>query len=175
MGWIINSTENPWLRHRMPRFYIHIQLQINWINDHNRHKVSVWVCHTCTCRAFLCHCCLVRHQSHWLCLCCVDRKEAASVGRLWRQQLTQETTGRTGAGGGGGGWGQWRGVRVAGDPIKIFDKHCSTPRQETRWIHMTQSAKRCSLGDVVLPVAWCQHIKIFKAVLDHKIRNLLLI
>lgn len=114
MGWIIsrvNSTENPWLRHRMPRFYIHIQLQINWINDHNRHKVSVWVCNTCTRRAFLCHCCLVRHQSHWLCLCCVDRKEAALVGRLWRQQLTQETTGRTGAGGGGGGGGggQWWG------------------------------------------------------------------
>lgn len=33
--------------------------------------------------------------------------------------------------------GEGMGGVAAGDPIKIFDKHCSTPRQKKIWIKMT--------------------------------------
>lgn len=90
--------------------------------DTNSVRLSVSaVCKTCIYGGFpFCfpfHCCLVRDLSHLVCLCCAQQEEGSLSGgsRLHKQQQEARTR------------------RVAArDPIKIFGKHCSTPRQKKK-------------------------------------------
>lgn len=91
---------------------------MNWINYHNRHKLSVWlsvfaVFKRCIYRGFLF---VFFFTVIWLeiwatgYVCVVhNSKEAASEGRQWRQPLTQATTERNRAAG-KGGW-RWLGTQ----------------------------------------------------------------
>lgn len=75
--------------HRKPRRFSKNWSEINWINYHDKHKVSVRlfvfaVCKTRIFRAFLfvcfLHCCLVWDLSHRLCLCCAQQEEGSVSG-----------------------------------------------------------------------------------------------
>lgn len=95
-------------------------------------------------------------------------KKAASEGRQWRQPLTQATTGRNRAA------GRRDGVAVAGDPIKISDKHRSTARQKKNMNKddiISQGVRfRGCFADCYMTI-----IRMFTTMLVSIIKNLLLI
>lgn len=81
---------------------------------------SIGVSFCCVCFSLL----MVRDLSHWLCLCCAQQEKGRLSGETveatsYTSNNRKEQGGRQEGEGRGG-----EGV-AAGDPIKIFDKHCS--------------------------------------------------
>lgn len=77
-------------------------------------------------------------------LCTTGKRQLQRRGGKWRQPVTQATTGRSKAATTRRRRSRRRRVGrrrrrrrgLAGDPIKIFNKQCSTPRQEKIRIEM---------------------------------------
>lgn len=89
-----------------------------------------------------------------------DRKKEASVGRQWRQTVTQATTGRNRAATKRRWW------QLGTQSISLT--HIVPPQGRKKWIDMIQSAEGCWLGGVACCVTV---IKMFTSMLNSTIKK----